>query len=66
MMKFNENQLKQLAEFTANLGLAFFATVVIPTFVAIDKLNPFMIISGLVLTAGCLAGSLLLLKGDDK
>lgn len=61
MITLNDNQLKQLAEFTSNLGLVFFATVITPI-VTVDQVNPFMITLGVVSTAGCLFTSLWILR----
>lgn len=64
MPKLNDNQLEQLAEFMSNLGLVFLATAITPVFSEVDKVNPFMIALGLLLTAGFLVASLLILGGD--
>lgn len=60
MGKLNENQLKQLADFTANLGLIFFATIIAPVFADIDKINLINVVLGLTAGITCLMGSLLL------
>lgn len=63
MIRLNADQLKQFAEFMSNLGLAFFATAVgPPLFTPIDRIDPFMITLGLVLTLYCLIVSLFLLR----
>jgi len=49
MKKLNNNQLKQLSEFSANLGLVFLATVIAPLFSNIDKVNLISVILGLVI-----------------
>lgn len=54
MAKFNDDQLKQVAEFISNLGLVVIATVITPVFSNVAKIDPIMIISGLVLAAFCL------------
>lgn len=61
MITLNDNQLKQLAEFTSNLGLVFFVTVITPI-VTVDQVNPFMITLSVVSTAGCLFTSLWILR----
>lgn len=66
MGKLTNIQLRQVAEFTANLGLVFFASAITPIFTAVDKVNPLLIISGLVLMMGCLIGSLIILKGVEN
>lgn len=67
MPKLNDAQLKQLAGSTANIGIVFFATVIGPVFTAVDKVNPFMLLLGLGLTAGSIVISLFILKGtNDK
>lgn len=63
MVRFNYDQLKQLAEFISNLGLVLFATVIAPIF-NIENFNPIMIVSGLVLTGFCLFLSLLILRNQ--
>ncbi len=62
----NNFQLDRLSEFAANLGLVFLASVVTPLFTGVDKASPFIVGLGLMLTSGCLAVSLLLLKGVEK
>lgn len=61
-LKLSPLQLDRLSEFTANLSLVFFASLVMPVF-GVDKIDPFMIGSGLVGTAICLVVSLFLAKG---
>ena len=65
VVKLNENQLKQLAEFTSNLGLVFFATVVTPVAAGAGKINPFMITLGLILTILCLFLSLIIIRSKN-
>ena len=61
----NNSQLDRLSEFTANLSLLFFASLVMPVF-GIDGVDPFMIGSGLVSSLFLLVISLLLAKGVEK
>lgn len=63
MVDLNEEQLKRLSEFIANLGLVFFGTAVIPPiFTPLDRIDPFMITLGMLLTLYCLTVSLFLLR----
>lgn len=62
----NDFQLDRLSEFTANLSLVFFASMVTPLFSGVDKMNLFIIVLGLVLSSGSLVVSLFLLKGVGK
>lgn len=62
MPKLNNNQLKQLAEFTTNLGLVFIASVVTPLFTNIDKIDILTVVLGIGLMLICLTASMLLLK----
>ena len=66
MPKLNNAQLKQLADSTSNLGVVLFATIVTPIFASIDKINPYMILSGLVLMVVTFILSLLILKGVKR
>lgn len=63
MVKLNDNQLKQLAEFTSNLSILFLGSVVGPVFSPIENINSFMLLLGLVLTLLSLIVSMFLLKG---
>ena len=62
MPKLNDNQLKQLADFMANLGLVFIAVSITPLFSAIDRFNIFSVLLGLVASIVSLVVSLSLLK----
>jgi len=61
MAKLNNKQLQQLAEFMANLGLVFFASVITPLFTKVDNVNPYNIVLGLGAALVCLFISLSLL-----
>lgn len=58
----NDSQLNRLSEFTANLGLVFFATAITPLFSGIDARSLYVLLLGLILGAGCVFVSLLLLR----
>lgn len=60
--KLNDNQLKQLAEFTANIGIVFVAVVISPLFSGTENVNIFNVLSGLGLAVVCLVTSLILLR----
>ena len=60
--KLNVKQLSRLSEFLANLGLVFFAGLVLPSFAGVDKVDPFNVRLGLTLTLICVSISLLLLR----
>lgn len=62
MIKLNDDQLKQVAEFSSNLGLVVIATVITPAFSNIVNINSVMIISGLVIAGFCLFLSLFTLR----
>ncbi len=62
MTKFNKDQAKQLAEFTSNLGIVFFASVIAPLFTNIDSVNILSVLFGLGATGFSLTLSLLLLR----
>lgn len=64
MVKLNEAQLKQLAEFTSSLSILFFGTVVGPIFVPVEQVSLYMVILGLVIALGSLGMSMLLLRGN--
>ena len=65
MLSLNEDQLKQLAEFSSNLGLVLFATVIAPLFSNIANIDLVMIVSGLALTSFCLFLSLFILRSRN-
>lgn len=60
MIKLNNEQLKRLSEFTANLGVVQFATIITPFFTGTGNLNLLMIMSSLILMMGFLLTSLFL------
>lgn len=62
MLKLNKKQAQQLAEFTANLGIVFFASVITPLFTTVDTVNLLSVLFGLGATGFSLTLSLLLLK----
>ncbi len=62
MPQFNANQLKQLSEFTSNLSLVFFASVITPFFGNIDKVELTSVVSGVILGFMYLTLSLSFLK----
>lgn len=62
MVQLSSGQLKRLSEHFSNLSLFFFATAIAPVFAPVEKRDPFMVISGLVLYLFCLIESLVLSK----
>ena len=62
MLKLNDNQLKQLADFVSNLGLVFIAVSITPLFSDIDRVNIFTVVLGVVASIVSLVGSMSLLK----
>lgn len=66
MIKFNNHQLKQLAEFTSSASVLFLGTAVGPIFVPAGHTDPSMLALGLVLTVMSLSISILLLKGGKE
>lgn len=63
MERLNDNQLKQLADFSSNLSILFLGSVVGPIFSPVENINSFMLLLGLVLTLLSLVVSIFLLKG---
>lgn len=61
-MKLKDSQLKQLADFTSNLSLVFFASVLTPMFSGVDTINLFSVVLGLIAAVLSLITSLLLIK----
>jgi len=59
--KFNDLQLEKLSEISANLGLVFFASLVMPIFLA-KVLDIFALLMGLVSSLAFWILSLMLLK----
>lgn len=66
MVKLNNDQLKQLAEFTSNLALLFAAIVVTPLFSDSRSVNLLSVLSGLIPAAFCLVSSLYILRRIRK
>ena len=60
-LKLNTNQLDRLSEFTNNIGVVFFATIIAPIF-SKNVLDFSLITVGLFLSFGSVVISLLLLK----
>ncbi len=64
-LRLNQLQLDRLSEILGNLGLVFFASLVLPVFQGSYSINLGILISGVISAAGCVIGSLILLKGGD-
>ena len=64
--RLNKGQKEKLADFSGNLGLVFFATLVMPVFTKIDRINILMIVLGILFTNVCVISSLYLMKGIRK
>ena len=64
-MKLTENQLKQLADFTSNLSLVFFASVLTPLFSNVDSINIFNVLWGTALGLLSIFSSLIILRGRN-
>lgn len=62
MLTLNNNQLKQLAEFTSNMGIVFVGIVIAPLFSQAESVNIFTVLTGLGLMIICLITSLSLLR----
>jgi hypothetical protein len=60
--KLKESQLDRLSEFLANLSLVFFASMVIPLLISLEKFNIMTVVSGSVLTSITLIISLIILE----
>lgn len=65
-MKLNTEQLKALSGITADAGQVFFAATVVPFVFGLDRLNLFVLLSGLALTIFCWITSLVFVKGIKK
>lgn len=63
---FADNQLGRLSEFTANLSLVFFASLVTPIFSGMDKINLIIVLPGILFTTGFLIISLLIERGSKS
>lgn len=62
--RLSKGQLKQLADFSSNLGLVFLAGVVTPLFSGVDRISLLNVVLGIVLMLMSVSFSLFLLKGD--
>lgn len=60
--KLTGKQLDRLSDFSANLGLVFFAGLVLPVVVSVDKVNVFAVVLGIVLTVLSVLVSITILK----
>ena len=65
-LRLNKGQKDKLADFSGNLGLVFFVTLVMPIFTKIDRINILMIVLGILFTNVCVISSLYLMKGIRK
>jgi hypothetical protein len=61
-MKIRDGQLTQIADFTSNLSLVFFATVITPIFADIQEMNLLITVEGLSLSLVSLFVSMILLR----
>lgn len=59
----NDAQLKQLSDISGNLSVLFYGTVLTPVFTLVDRVNPFMLVLGVIIGTAFLIQSLLFLKG---
>ncbi len=60
-LKLNAKQLDRLSEFTNNIGIVFFATIITPAF-SKNMLDSSLVIVGIFLSFGSVVISLFLLK----
>ena len=63
MPRFNKAQLDRLSEILGNLALIFFSTLVLPVFTKDIHVDVLLSLTGLVVGAGCVVLSLVMLKG---
>lgn len=59
----NKTQIDRISEFTANLSLIFFASLVLPSLMGSIKLQLTTIVLGFLLTIGSFGFSIFLLRG---
>lgn len=64
--KLNELQKQRMSEISGNLGLVFFASVLLSIFIGEKDPDPFFIMVGIFLTVASWFVSILLLKGKRK
>ena len=60
--KLSTKQLDRISEFSANLGLVFFAGLVLPVAISVDKINVFAVVLGIVMTILSLVVSIVIIK----
>lgn len=65
-IKFSKSQWVRISEILGNMGIVFFASTGIPFLLGADKTNIPDLISGLVLSTGCIISSVILQKKGDK
>ena len=65
-LRLNKGQKDKLADFSGNLGLVFFATLVMPVFSRFENITWYMILLGLMFTGFCIYSSLFFMKGGKK
>lgn len=63
---FNDTQLDRLSETLSNFGLLLFASMVIPAFTEVGRVDPFKVLLGWIGGLSSFMISLLLLKGVEK
>jgi hypothetical protein len=63
-LNFTEKQIDRLSEILGNLGLLFFASIVIPTLVSSINYNSGVLTSGIIVTATCIFSSIFLAGGE--
>lgn len=64
-IRLNSVQLDRLSEILGNLGLVFFASLVIPVIQGSYIVYLGTVVSGIISASGCVIGSLILLRGGD-
>lgn len=61
----NDSQKDRISETFANIGLIFFASMVVPFFTAVEEIDTFKIVSGAIATTCFIFASLVVLKEVD-
>lgn len=59
-----EKQIDRMSEILGNLGLLFFASTVIPSFINSSNYNFGVLISGVIVTIMCIFSSIVLAGGE--
>ena len=65
MFKLNKRQIDRISEIYGNLGLLFFAALVMPVFTG-ETINTVKIVAGITTSSACILVSVIILRGNRR